>query len=68
MKKIASRAAKPAVEKGDRDHNLIGIWRRGIFILSRSPLKDGTGREEMLDVKFVHLALIDGGGPKHVRV
>jgi hypothetical protein len=28
MKKIASRKAKPALEKGGRDHNLIGIWRR----------------------------------------
>jgi hypothetical protein len=43
-KKFAGWEAKPTMEEGGENNDFVGVRHGDIFILSRSPLEDGTGR------------------------
>jgi hypothetical protein len=57
-KEVASREAKFVLEKEREHHNLSCIGCRNIFPSGRTPLQDGTVREEVIRNEFADLTFI----------
>jgi hypothetical protein len=67
-KEIACREFESALEKGFGDYDFIGIGGRDVLNHSQPPLEEDVGRKKVVIDQAENLALIDGGGPKHLWV
>jgi hypothetical protein len=63
--KLVGWETKPALEEGGENNNFIGISHGNTFILIRPPLKNDTGRENVVVDEFEKLTLIDGRKIEH---
>jgi hypothetical protein len=56
------------LEEGFGNTNFIGVRGRDILVLSRTPLENDKRRKKVVINQPEDLALINGVGPKHLRV
>jgi hypothetical protein len=66
VKKFTCWETEPALEEGGEDNYLVGVGCWNVFILSRPPLKDGTGRKEMIVDEFEKLVFINRRQPEYL--
>jgi hypothetical protein len=59
---------EPTLEEGFQNNNFIVVGHRDALILTRPPLENDAGSKKVVIEQLEDLALIDGGGPKHLRV
>jgi hypothetical protein len=56
--KFVGEKTEYVLEKGSQHHDFVGVGSGDVFILSRPPMEDSTGGEEMLLNKLKEWTLI----------
>jgi hypothetical protein len=67
MEEITGQEPEPVLEEGFGNDDFIGVRSRDVHILSRPPLENHVARKKGVMDRLEDLALINGGGPKHLK-